>query len=97
MKKRVRNIRKIILFIYQKYINLILIYLISNNISEPVKKPSIAAGLHDSNLAAKKLGDIATQKLELKTAYYAKKIQVMEEQVSVLKNIGTMLSSFINK
>ncbi|XP_016657737.1 uncharacterized protein LOC100302440 isoform X1 [Acyrthosiphon pisum] len=65
--------------------------------TKPVKKPSIAAGLHDSNLAAKKLGDIATQKLELKTAYYAKKIQVMEEQVSVLKNIGTMLSSFINK
>jgi len=65
-------------------------------IQNQLKKPSVAAGLRDSNLAAKKLGDIATQKLELKTTYYAKKIQVMEEQVSVLKNIGTMLSSFIN-
>lgn len=61
-----------------------------------MKKPSVASRLHDSNLAAKKLGDIATQKLELKSQYYAKKIKLMEEQVSVLKNISTQLSTFIN-
>jgi hypothetical protein len=61
-----------------------------------MKKPSVASRLHDSNLAAKKLRDIATQKLELKSQYYAKKIKLMEEQVSVLKNISTELSTFIN-
>lgn len=61
-----------------------------------MKKTSVVSQLHDSNLAAKKLGDIATQKLELKSQYYEKKVKLMEEQVFVIKNIGTKLSTFIN-
>lgn len=61
-----------------------------------MKKTTISPRLSDSNLASKKLGDIAAKKLEIKTEYYAKKLKIMEEQVSVLKKFGTLLSTFIN-
>lgn len=61
-----------------------------------MKKTSVSSRLHDSNSAAKKLEDVATQKLELKTEYHSKKLKIMEEQVSILKNISTQLSKFMN-
>lgn len=58
-------------------------------------KRTSASELYDSNLAAKRLGDIAAQKLELKTLYYSKKIELMKEQLTTLNNINLVLSSFL--
>lgn len=53
--------------------------------------------LGESNTAATLLGDIAERKCDMKAAYYDKKIKLIEENNVLLKNLGTILTTFTQK
>lgn len=47
-------------------------------------------------MAAERLVDLAERKIELKDAYYSKKLKIMQEQSDTLKNINKLLLNFVS-
>lgn len=43
------------------------------------------------------MAEIAAKKIEIKSAYYSKKLKLMEDKNTILKNINVSLMSLINK
>lgn len=89
-------------YIHYIVYNFILYFLTTNDIYiyyiiDLKRKMTTSARLAESNSAATRLGDIADKKFHMKSAYYEKKLKLMEENNEILKNLGTVLTTFVQK
>ncbi|VVC29447.1 Hypothetical protein CINCED_3A003183 [Cinara cedri] len=51
----------------------------------------------ENNDVANRMAELAAKKIEIKSAYYSKKIKLMEDKNAILRNINVLLMSYINK
>ncbi|XP_003243647.1 uncharacterized protein LOC100573445 [Acyrthosiphon pisum] len=66
---------------------------------KPNSKRKLTAGakLDESNSIAERLAKISEEKCRVKAVYYDKKLKLMEENNKILKNIETVVSTFIHE
>jgi len=67
------------------------------NIIDSKRKLTAGAKLEESNSIAERLAKISEEKCRVKAVYYDKKLKLMEENNKILKNIETVVSTFIHE